>query len=145
MALSVRCEHVALSVANLERSVAFYVDLFGFEKTAVIECPPERGLGRIVGIPGCSARIAQLKLGSLVLELFEYLDPRGRPIPPDRTQADHGFTHIGFASDDIHADYEWLRQQGVRFYSAPIEYRPHVWNAYLYGPDNETCELRQVI
>jgi 4-hydroxyphenylpyruvate dioxygenase-like putative hemolysin len=54
-----------------------------------------------------------------------------------------GLTHLGFASTDIHEDYQRLRQQGVKFYRPPIEYRPHVWNAYFYGPDGETCELRQ--
>ena len=29
--------------------------------------------------------------------------------------------------------------------SVPIEYRPGVWNAYFYGPDGETCELRQIL
>jgi hypothetical protein len=53
-------------------------------------------------------------------------------VPPDRTQADLGFTHIGFASKDIHADYARLRRMGVAFYNEPIEYRPGVWNAYFF-------------
>jgi len=61
----------------------------------------------------------------------------------DRTQADHGFTHVGFTSKDIHADYARLKGRGVVFYNKPIEYRPGVWNAYFYGPDGETCEIRQ--
>ena len=143
MTLNICFDHAALSVSNLERSIAFYVDLLGFEKGETIDCPPESGLGNIVGLPCCRARIAKLKLGAVVLELFEYLDPRGRPPRPDRSQADLGLTHLGFASADIQADYQRLRQKGVKFYSSPIEYRPHVWNAYFYGPDGETCELRQ--
>ena len=143
MALKMTFEHVALSVSDLERSVQFYTRLLGFEMVRTIECPPERGLGRIVGIPNCSARIVQLKLGEMVLELFEYKQPRGRPIPADKTQADNGLSHLGFASPDIQADYRRLLDAGVKFYSAPIEYRPQVWNAYFYGPDGETCELRQ--
>jgi hypothetical protein len=34
---------------------------------------------------------------------------------------------------------------GVVFYNEPIEYRPGVWNAYFYGPDGETCEMRQSV
>ena len=137
-------EHTALSVADLQRSIAFYCDLLGMEMVQVIDCPPERGLGDIVGMSGCSARIAVLKSGRTSLELFEYSQPRGRRIPSDRNQADNGLTHLGFASKDIHADYEMLVKNGVRFYSEPIEYRLHVHNAYFYGPDGETCELRQV-
>jgi catechol 2,3-dioxygenase-like lactoylglutathione lyase family enzyme len=136
-------EHVGLSVSNLDRSMRFYTRLLGFEKVRIIECPPERGLGRVVGIPNCTARIAQLKLGEMILELFEYTAPRGRPIASDRTQADIGLSHMGFASKDIQADYRRFLEEGVKFYSAPIEYRPQVWNAYFYGPDGETCELRQ--
>ena len=143
MSLELEFQHVALSVSDLERSISFYRDLLGFEMVLTLECPPEQGLGDVVGIAGCSARIAHLKLGGMVLELFEYLDPPGSPIPSDRTQADNGLTHIGFASKDIHADYKRLREHGVKFYNKPVEYRPHVWSAYFYGPDGETCELRQ--
>lgn len=144
MNISLSLEHVALSVSDLERSRTFYTTLLGFEYVETIDCPPERNLGRIVGIPGCTARIVKLKSGALILELFEYLDPRGRPMAVDRTQADLGLTHLGFSCTDIHAEYDRLVRNGVRFYSPPIEYRPHVWNAYFYGPDGETCEIRQV-
>ena len=136
-------EHIALSVADIERSIKFYRDLLGFELVLRLECPAESKLGEVVALPQCSARIAKVKSGNFVLELFEYQSPRGNMIAPDKTQADHGFSHIGFASDDIRRDYERLRQQGVKFYGEPIEYRPGVWNVYFYGPDGETCELRQ--
>ena len=136
-------EHIALSVSDLDQSIGFYRDLLGMEVVEIIECPPEQGLGNVVGIPGCSARIAKLKSGQTILELFEYLKPRGRQIPSDYTQANIGLTHVGFASSNIHSDYKKLREHGVKFYSEPIEYRPNVWNVYFYGPDGETCEIRQ--
>jgi len=141
--MKLKLEHIALSVSDLKRSIDFYSDLLGMEMVEIIECPPEQGLGDIVSIPGCSARIAKLKSGQMLLELFEYLEPRGREIPSGHTQADNSLTYLGFSSSDIHADYKKLKEHGVRFYSKPIEYRPNVWNAYFYGPDGETCELRQ--
>jgi catechol 2,3-dioxygenase-like lactoylglutathione lyase family enzyme len=144
MSIGLSLEHVALSVSDVERSKAFYTTLLGFEYVETIECPPERNLGQIVGIPGCSARIVKLRSGTLILELFEYLDPRGRPLAPERTQADIGLTHLGFSCTDIQAEYRRLVELGVKFYTPPIEYRPHVWNAYFYGPDGETCEIREV-
>ena len=136
-------DHAAISVADLDRSIAFYRDVLGLEVTRIIECPPERGLGRVVGMPGCAARIAHLESGPVMLELFQYLKPEGKPIPPDHTQADHGLTHIGFSSTDVRADYERLKKLGVRTFGEPVEFRPGVWLFYFYGPDGEVCELRE--
>ncbi len=136
-------EHAALSVADLDRSLAFYRDLLGFSVNRVLECPPSMGLGDVVGLPGCSARIAHLVLGGFMLELFEYTAPRGAPIPADRTQADNGFIHIGLRSSDARGDYRMLRDRGVVFLNEPLEFRPGVWIAYFRGPDGEVCELRE--
>ena len=136
-------EHAALSVHDLERSIAFYTNLLGMEVTRIIESGPEMGLGDIVGIPGCSARIAHLSSGGLMLELFEYTSPRGSSIDRRRTQADHGLTHLGFTSTDVRADYSLLRGKGVEFIGEPVEYRPGVWVVYFFGPDREVCEIRQ--
>ena len=136
-------EHVALSVADLERSITFYRDLLGFTVARVIECPPAMRLGDVVGLPGCSARIAHMTLGAAMLELFEYQDPRGAPIPAARTQADNGFIHVGLRSTDTRADAARLRRAGVRFIGDPMEFRPGVWIVYFRGPDGEVCELRE--
>ena len=136
-------EHTALSVSDLDRSITFYTELLGFRLKRIIESPPEKGLGRINGLPGCSARIAHLAAGQSMLELFEYEDPRGRPIPLARTQADHGLSHIGLTSTDVRADWERLRRSGVEFLGDPVEFRPGVWVAYFRGPDGEVCEIRQ--
>ncbi len=136
-------EHAALSVSNLDRSVEFYCEVLGMKHLRTIDSTPEMGLGRIIGHPGAAARIAHLASSSLMLELFEYSEPAGRPIPDDRTQADRGFIHVAFASTDVPADAEYLRTNGVRFLGEPVEYRPGVWVLYFYGPDGEVCELRQ--
>lgn len=136
--------HVALSVANMEKSLSFYCDLLGLKVIRMIEPDLEIGLGNVVGIPNCLARITHLRIGSTMLELFEYQKPRGNPISKDFTQAGHGYTHIGFESDDIQDDYARLKEWGVTFINKPVEFRPGVWIVYLYGPDGEVCELRQI-
>ena len=136
-------EHVALSVSDIDTSLAFYVDLLGFSLDRIIECPPEAGLGRIVGIPDCAARIAHLRSEGCMLELFEYTSPRGDAQARKRTQADTGFTHIGFASTDTRFEYRRLKAAGVEFLGEPLEFRPGVWIVYFRGPDGEVCELRQ--
>jgi len=137
-------EHVGLSVSDLDRSISFYCDLLGLKLERIIECGEEMGLGEVVGMPGCTARIAHLQSEKAMLELFEYTSPRGRSMAPDRKQADHGFIHAGFTTEDLHADYKRLLEKGVRFFGEPVEFRPNVWVVYFFGPDGEVCELRQI-
>jgi catechol 2,3-dioxygenase-like lactoylglutathione lyase family enzyme len=142
-----RLEHVALSVGDLDRSIAFYSGVLGFTVARVLDCAPPMPLGQINRMPNSAARIAHLECGSGMLELFEYNVPRGRPLPQAgmaaRTQADHGLIHFGLKTDDVHADYARLREAGVAFWSEPIEFRPGAWVVYFSGPDGETLELRQ--
>ena len=78
-----------------------------------------------------------------MLELFEYVRPRGTALPPERPQCDIGWIHAGLRSDDVRADCRRLREMGVVFLSDPVEFRPGVWVVYFQGPDGEMCELRQ--
>ncbi len=138
-----KLEHAALSVHDLERSIAFYRDVIGFEVQRILEPDPALPLEKVIALQRARARIAHLWLGGVMLELFQYIQPQGRPIREDFTQADHGYTHIALASTDARADYEYLRSKGVEFYSEPMEFRPGVWICFFRGPDGETVEIRQ--
>ncbi len=94
-----KIDHVALSVANLERPLAFYADLIGSTVERILDCGPEMRLGDVNGLPGSTARIAHLRLGDAMLELFEYQHPRGRALPVDWKQADRGLIHLSLTSN----------------------------------------------
>ena len=75
-------DHVSVTSGDLERSLAFYCDLLGLTLRA-------RGDGlrrdelEITGVADASARWADLELPhGQVLELIEYLAPRGTPSTP---------------------------------------------------------------
>ena len=136
-------EHVGLSVSNLDRSIDFYCKNLQCEVIRIIEANTNSLLGKVVGMPGCLARIAHLKSGPNMLELFEYIAPKGQVIPEDFKQADNGFVHAGFSSSDVRNDYLKLKKEGVVFISEPVEFRKDVWICYFYGPDHEVCELRE--
>lgn len=136
-------EHIGLSVSDLERSIDFYRDNLNCELIRIIDAGPQMPLGEVTGLPGCSARIAHLQAGGAMLELFEYTNPRGREIPQDHRQADHGFIHAGFTSTDVRKDYKKMKLNGVEFISPPVEFRPGVWICYFKGPNGEVCEIRE--
>jgi len=136
-------EHTALSVSNLDRSLAFYRDLIGMKVVMEIDFADET-LGQINGLTGCKARVVHLQLGDTVLELFQYRQPEGRPIAQGRRQCDTGFIHICFRVTDIQRLHDDLETRGVKFFSPPREIRPGTFIAYFQGPDGEVCEMRQV-
>ncbi len=136
-------EHIGLSVSNLERSIDFYCGNLGCTVVRILDGNTNPLLGQITGMPGCVARIAHLKSGKSMIELFEYLQPKGKRIPEDFKQADHGFIHAGFQSSDVRKEYLRLKGNGVQFISEPVEFRSGVWVCYFYGPDQEVCELRE--
>ena len=137
-------EHIALSVQDLDRSTVFYCDFFNMRVERLIECPPEMNLGVINGMPGSSARIAHLQGNSIMLEIFEYQHPAGKPISTENKQADHGFIHLGFSSNDIQRDFKRVKEYGLEILGGPLEFRPDVFVLYFYGPDREVIELRQI-
>ena len=137
-------DHVALSVADMERSIRFYTDLFGFEERRRLPADPGLPLDQVIGVPGAAADIAHLYLDEFMLELFRYRVPEGRAGAAARSQADHGYIHFGLRVKDIHGETARLRAAGVSFLGDPVEFRPGAWVVYFRGPDGEVVELREV-
>lgn len=135
-------EHVALSVDNIERSLAFYRDFLGMKVVMDINAGDER-TGRIIGVPGAKCRIVHLKLGPAILELFCYSNPAGKNMAGEMRQYDHGLPHLDFKATDFHKLIEKLRERKIEFLGEPVEFRPGVWVVYFRGPDGEVCEFRQ--
>lgn len=135
--------HVALGVADMERSLEFYRDFLGMEVVMELNVDDDR-IGKVTGIPGARCKIVHLKKSGVVLELFHYYEPRGKNKARTLKQTDHGFIHIGFEVSDFHGHVEELRKRNVEFLGEPVEFRPNVWVVYFRGPDGEVCELRQL-
>jgi catechol 2,3-dioxygenase-like lactoylglutathione lyase family enzyme len=69
--------HVGISTCNLERSVAFYCELFDFEKVFEFEWQPGVALfDRMMRLRETAARVAMLRAGTSFLEVFEFVSPR---------------------------------------------------------------------
>lgn len=138
-----RADHVAMSVQDMEKVITFYTDVVGMEKVfdRVFDAP----MARLLNTEGTQVRIVHMKLADSVLELFDYYHPKGREPRDDRTQADYGLTHIGFAVENFWATHEHLVAHGVRFLGDAFEFRPGVFVAYFYGAEYEVCEIREAL
>jgi glyoxylase I family protein len=138
-----RADHVAISVRDIDRAIAFYRDLIGMEVSFDREF--DAPLDRLIGVEGARARIVHMKLGDSIVELFHYRHPAGREPRPDARQSDYGLTHVGFIVEDFWGTCRHLLDRGVRFLGEPVEIRPGVFVAYFHGAEHEVCEIRGIV
>src|SRR3546814_2191342 len=102
--------HVAVTTPDLERFIDHYERWCGFERVAEGGWEPDNErVGRMVQLPGSSARYAMIRLGSFYMEVFQYHQPEGVRI--ERRMCDPGLIHICLYVDDAQAEYERLRSE----------------------------------
>ena len=140
--------HVSVTCADFERSMAFYHELLGLpiiEQGEVADSPVHN---RVIGLGEVRLRYAELDLSDgagLFLELFEYLEPRGEPVG-SRT-CDSGNVHFAVTVEDIEATWEKLDAAGVPTRSEPVEVTGGEWAGakafYALDPDGVTVEFIQ--
>ena len=137
--------HTAISVSNLDRSVAFYCDLLGAEVCAEFDWKPgEEVVDRILGLEDSSARTAMLRFGNVHIELFEYHTPTPGRQPMDRPVCNHGYTHIALEVRDIRSEYRRLREAGMVFHCEP-QFMGDIAATYGRDPDGNVVELQEVL
>jgi catechol 2,3-dioxygenase-like lactoylglutathione lyase family enzyme len=138
---------VGMTVADMDRSVAFYRDVLGFAVAADVEVIGD-AYERLHGVFGARARVVRLRLGGESLELTEYLAPRGRPVPADAAPDDRSFQHVAIIVSDMDAAYARLRAAKVPHASTGPQTLP-AWNPaaggikafYFRDPDGHFLEL----
>lgn len=124
-------DSIGMTVADLDRSIAFYTQTLDFEMISEHEVFGE-AYERLTGVFGCRVRIARLRLGDEVLELSQYLTPRGRPIPVDAQPNDRSFQHIAIVVSDMDQAYRRLREHDVQHASNAPQTLPK-WNQNAAG------------
>lgn len=116
-----KMEHVNMTVADLDRSVAFYRHLLGWDV---------RWEGQ-----GLSGRVAHVGDDQQYLALFESAAVEHDPHHYDRV----GFNHVGFVVDDLEEARERLRVAGAAITSEQV-YDPGT-HLYFHDPDGYEVEL----
>jgi catechol 2,3-dioxygenase-like lactoylglutathione lyase family enzyme len=138
---------IGITVSDLDRSVAFYTDVLGFEKVNEVESAGD-ATEHLSGVFGARCRTARLKLGQESIELTQYLAPEGRPIPADSRSNDRWFQHIAIVVSDMDRAYAQLRKNNVRHASSGPQTLPD-WNPnaggisafYFKDPDGHVLEV----
>lgn len=138
-----KMDHVAISVKDMEKAIAFYSDVIGMEK--VFDRKFDAPMAKLIGVEGTEVRVVHMKMGEAVVELFDYMYPKGREPRSDLQQCDYGLTHIGFMVEDFQATLRHLRDHRVEFLGEPVEIRPGVSVAYFRGVEYEVCEIREIL
>ena len=139
--------HTSFTVADMERSLAYYRDILGLQVILDQEGTADY-LAQITGFPGARLHIVLLTLPGgydHVLELIQYREPVGRPI--SLRTCDPGSAHLCFSTDDIHATAAHLRAHGVHLRSEPVPItagrNTGGYSCYFLDPDGITLELFQ--
>jgi lactoylglutathione lyase len=146
MASITKAHHTGLQVADLDRSVAFYHEILGFEIIFAWN-PQAPYIRELTGYPDADIHAAILRLpgSEVVLELLEYRNVERTPV--DTRTANPGTAHIAFFVDDLDSLYADLTARGVRSVSPPVTptIGPNTGGraVYLIDPDGIRVELIQ--
>jgi catechol 2,3-dioxygenase-like lactoylglutathione lyase family enzyme len=140
---------IGMTVSDMDRALEFYTRVLGFEKVSDTELAGEE-YERLEGVFGLRIRVVRLKLGQEMIELTEYLAPKGKPVPADSRSNDRWFQHVAIITSDMERAYQWLRQNKVRHASSGPQRLPD-WNKnaggikafYFKDPDEHTLEILQ--
>jgi catechol 2,3-dioxygenase-like lactoylglutathione lyase family enzyme len=138
---------VGMTVSDMDRSVEFFSKVLLFEKVSDIEVAGSE-YERLQGVFGARMRIVRVKLGDEIIELTEYLAPKGRLIPADSRSNDQWFQHIAIVVSDMDKAYQQLRAHKVQHTSTGPQRIPD-WNKaaagikafYFKDPDGHNLEL----
>ena len=138
---------VGITVSDMDRSVEFFSKVLSFEKASDIEVAGNE-YERLQGVFGARMRIVRMRLGNEVIELTEYLAPKGRPVPADSRSNDQWFQHIAIVVSDMDKAYQQVRAHKAQHTSTGPQRIPD-WNKaaagikafYFKDPDGHNLEL----
>lgn len=136
--------HTGIQVADLDRSIDFYVGLLGFEQLwRWVRTEPY--IQEIPGYPNVELHAALLRApaSEALLEVLDYRNVDRMPI--DTSTGNPGTAHTAFNVTDLVGMYERLAACGVKFVSRPVT--PTVGPnkggkaVYMIDPDGIRVEL----
>ena len=136
-----------LGQANLERSLAFWRDVLGFEPSHTAHQSGEMAR-EITGVVGAEIKLAVVKVpGGHKIELLEYLAPPERKRHVDLRPCDVGSVHVALIVDDLDAILNAINASGWKAAGKPqtLQSGPNAGKRVVYvrDPDGTTIEFMQ--
>jgi glyoxylase I family protein len=140
-------DHTGITVSNLERSLAFWRDVLGFEPSHTAHQTGEMA-SEITGVAGAEIKLAVLKApGGHKIELLEYLAPPERKRHAEFQPCDAGAVHVALIVDDLDASLSAINASGWKAAGKPqtLQSGPNAGKRVVYvrDPDGTTIEFMQ--
>ncbi len=140
-------DHTGITVSNLERSLAFWRDVLGFELSHTAHQTGEMA-SEITGVAGAEIKLAVLKApGGHKVELLEYLGPPERKRHLNLQPCDIGSVHVALIVDDLDAILSTIKASGWKAAGKPqtLQSGPNAGKRVVYvrDPDGTTIEFMQ--
>src|SRR5437868_7425550 len=115
----ISADHTGITVSNLERSLAFWRDVLGFEFSHSAHQTGER-VEQITGVKGAEIKLAVVKApGGHKIELLEYLAPADRKKDVNLRPCDVGHVHVALTVENLDAILENIAASGCKAAGKP--------------------------
>jgi glyoxylase I family protein len=143
----VAADHTGITVSNLERSLAFWRDVLGFELSHTAHQTGEMA-SEITGVEGAEIKLAVVKApGGHKIELLEYLAPIEPKRNVDLRPCDVGFVHVALIVDNLDTILSAINASGWKAAGNPqvLQSGPNAGKRVVYvrDPDGTTIEFMQ--
>src|SRR5437899_3412902 len=141
----IAADHTGITVSNLERSLAFWQGVLGFELSHRAHHTGDLA-SEVTGVPGTEISLAVLKGYGHKIELLEYLAPQHRQ-RADLRPCDVGSVHVALTVDNLDAVLNAIAASGWNAVGKPqiLKTGPNAGKRVVYArdPDGTTIELMQ--
>jgi glyoxylase I family protein len=130
--------HVSIGVSDMERSIAFYRDVFGWEQLfdERMEGP---AFEELTHFPGAAGRACGGCIGSLRVELMQF-----NFIPDGPAPSGLGLRVLSMETPDAHAAHAELVRRGVPVSGPPVEvFGVHMF--FVIDPDGQGIEMCEYV
>ena len=143
----IAADHTGITVSNLDRSLAFWRDVLGFELSHTAHQTGEMA-SEITGVAAAEIKLAVVKTpGGHKIELLEYVAPADRKRHVDFRPCDVGSVHVALIVDDLDAVLSAINVSGWKAAGKPqtLQSGPNAGKRVVYvrDPDGTTIEFMQ--